>query len=110
MQHRAFLILPCFLLPLIGHSQVSTDRNYVHQSLIKKPGITSQSGVDALSSTAERLQQVSYFDGLGRPIQNVTIKGSQGAKDVVVPIEYDNYGREIKKFLPYADSGTTYGS
>nr|WP_315823288.1 DUF6443 domain-containing protein [Paraflavitalea speifideiaquila] len=25
-------------------------------------------------------------------------------------MEYDNYGREVKKFLPYVEDGTTYGS
>jgi hypothetical protein len=110
MRYKAILILHCVLLARAGYSQVSTDRNYVHQSAIKKPGITNQSQVDALSSAADRLQQVGYLDGLGRPIQNITIKGSQGTKDIVVAVEYDNYGREVKKFLPYVDSGTTYGS
>jgi RHS repeat-associated protein len=110
MRYILIVALYCFLSIQAGYGQVSTDRNYVHQSTIKKPGITTQAQVDALSSTADRLQQVGYVDGLGRPIQTVTIKGSQGTKDIVVPIEYDNYGREIKKFLPYVDDGTTYGS
>lgn len=110
MRYYVILILQCFLIIHAGYSQVSTDRNYVHKSDIKKPGITSQAQVDALSSAADRFQQVSYYDGLGRTIQAVSIKASQGTKDVVMPVEYDNYGREIKKFLPYVDDGTTYGS
>jgi RHS repeat-associated protein len=109
MRHCIQTILFCCLL-LDVSAQVSTNRNYVHTSQVKKPGITSQAQVDNLTLVTERVQQVSYFDGLGRPIQSVTIKGSQGQKDIVVPLEYDNYGREIKKFLPYVEDNATYGS
>jgi RHS repeat-associated protein len=110
MKYIIILVLWCLLLIQAGYSQVSAGRNYVHKSDIKKPGVASQAMVNTLSFPADRLQQVSYFDGLGRPIQNVTIKGSQGTKDIVVPLEYDNYGRETKKFLPYVDDSVTYGS
>jgi RHS repeat-associated protein len=110
MKYYIFLILQCFLIVNTGYAQVSTDRNYIHKSNIKKPGITTQTQVDALSSVQDRLQKVSYFDGVGRPLQDVIIKGSQGTKDIVVPIEYDNYGREVKRFLPYVEDNTTYGS
>ncbi|PWG77964.1 DUF6443 domain-containing protein, partial [Pararcticibacter amylolyticus] len=53
---------------------------------------------------------VRYFDGLGRPLQTVQVKGSgDGSKDIVVPNEYDAYSREAKKYLPYA-SGSNNGS
>ncbi|MCW3111466.1 MAG: repeat-associated core domain protein [Segetibacter sp.] len=91
------------LLTVKGYCQVSTDRNFVSKIDIKKPGITQQSQIDALTLIKDRQQQISYFDGLGRPIQTVVVQGSNGNKDVVTAIEYDNYGREIKKFLPYAD-------
>jgi RHS repeat-associated protein len=51
-------------------------------------------------------QSVTYFDGLGRPEQSVIKQGSLITEtnvkaDVVVPVEYDQYGREVKKYLPY---------
>jgi RHS repeat-associated protein len=53
-----------------------------------------------------------YFDGLGRPEQTVIKKGSltnaNGFGDVVTPIEYDAFGREAKKYLPYV-AGTIDG-
>jgi RHS repeat-associated protein len=110
MRYIFLVILHCLLFMQTGFGQVSADRNYVHQSDIKKPGIINQAMVDALTSPTDRMQRVSYFDGLGRPIQSIAIKGSQGTKDIVVPVEYDNYGRVIKKFLPYVDDETTYGS
>ncbi len=42
-----------------------------------------------------------FFDGLGRPIQTVSVQASPSKKDLVVPIKYDEFGREAKKYLPY---------
>lgn len=100
------ILLNCFLLA--AYSQ-STDRNFVSKSDIKQPGITTQSGVDALTITG-KIQQVGYFDGLGRPLQQVVVQGSPLGKDVITAIEYEN-GREVKKFLPYVDQNNgTAGS
>lgn len=111
MRYYIILILQSFLVISTAYGQVSTGRNYVHQSDITKPGVTTQAQVDALTAASDRTQQVSYFDGLGRPIQSVVIKGSNGSRDIIQPVEYDAYGREVKKFLPYTDlTGTVYGS
>jgi RHS repeat-associated protein len=103
MRRCKLILVGCCLLTVKSYSQLSTDRNFVSKNEIKKPGITTQSQADALSSVGDRLQQVGYFDGLGRTIQTVITRGSNGSKDIVSPVEYDNYGREVKKFLPYAD-------
>lgn len=43
------------------------------------------------------MQSVQYFDGLGRLEQTVQTKGSaDGRNDIVVPIAYDELGREVK--------------
>lgn len=40
------------------------------------------------------MQTVQYFDGLGMSLQTVQTKGNPGAdKDVVIPVEYDAFGR-----------------
>ncbi|MDR3714785.1 MAG: DUF6443 domain-containing protein, partial [Puia sp.] len=51
-----------------------------------------------------------YFDGLGRPLQTVSRQLSPGGspKDVVTPVVYDPFGRELTKYLPYtAQTGNT---
>lgn len=55
-----------------------------------------------------------YLDGLGRPLQTVVKHGSLETsshikKDVVSPVEYDAFGRESFKYLPFV-SGTADGS
>jgi RHS repeat-associated protein len=51
----------------------------------------------------------SYFDGLGRPEQTVVKKGSlsaSGNTDLVSTSVYDEYGREVAKYLPYVSSSS----
>jgi RHS repeat-associated protein len=91
-------------------AQVTDTRNNVVSNTITQPGITTQLQVDAVSADYKQ-QQVGYIDGLRRPLQTVLTQANPAKKDIVSPAEFDNYGREIKKFLPYADiSGITYGS
>ena len=47
---------------------------------------------------------VRYFDGLGRLKQEIGVKQSPNVKDIVRPVVYDEYGREYKKYLPFANS------
>ncbi|WP_207632917.1 DUF6443 domain-containing protein [Foetidibacter luteolus] len=92
------------------YGQLSSDRNYVSKTEIKQPGIQTQAAVDALAPLGKNLQ-VAYFDGLGRPLQQVIWRGNPNGKDIITPIEFDGYGRQVKQFLPYVDvAGTAYGS
>ncbi len=102
----------CILLLLIvfisayGYSQPSATQNYVMTSVVKTPGIVNEAMVQNLAIiTQGKSQSVVYLDGLGRPLQTVITKGSGGQKDIVMPVEYDQYGREVKKYLPYVDIG-----
>ena len=110
MKFRSFLyLLAAALWSLPAQAQISTGRNFVATTDVLMPGITTQAQVDTLT-VGRRLRTVKYFDGLGRPIQTVSMQTSPAGKDVVSPEEYDGFGREVKKFLPYVDAGTTYGS
>ncbi|MGB0522486.1 MAG: DUF6443 domain-containing protein [Flammeovirgaceae bacterium] len=51
-----------------------------------------------------------YFDGLGRSQQLVQKAFSPQGKDVVRFKQYDQFGREVKSYLPYADQLQTNGS
>jgi RHS repeat-associated protein len=86
----------------------SATQNYIVTSVPRVGGITDASGF-ANRSTCELMQTVQYFDGLGRPLQTVQVKGSTGLKDMVQPVAYDAFGREATKYLPYA-SPTSDGS
>ena len=51
-------------------------------------------------------QSTQYVDGLGRPLQTVSRQATPGEdpKDIVMPVIYDNLGREVFKYLPYGKS------
>lgn len=83
------------------------NQNYIVTSVprhegMKTVGATPNSGDFANRTACELMQTVQYFDGLGRPLQTVQIKGSTQGKDVVQPVAYDQFGREAQKYLPYA--------
>lgn len=85
---------------------LSQNQNYIVDNTIKVPGITNTSQLQGLS--ADELQQtVSYYDGLGRKMQVVQTQGSPSLKDIVTPTIYDNFGREVFKYLPFVAINTT---
>ncbi|PXX95021.1 hypothetical protein DF185_22685, partial [Marinifilum breve] len=47
------------------------------------------------------MHTVQYFDGLGRPDQSIQVGASPNKFDIVQPFDYDDFGREKKKYLPY---------
>ncbi|QDH80585.1 hypothetical protein FKX85_16675 [Echinicola soli] len=52
----------------------------------------------------------TYYDGLGRPMQEVRAGASASGHDIVRPIAYDGFGRPAKNHLPYAkDYGSSSG-
>ncbi len=71
------------------------SQNYILSRNYKQTG----AGADDVSKVDI---QVHYFDGLGRPSQTVSVGQSTSGSDLVVPNEYDAYGREPKQYLPYA--------
>ncbi|RKS01444.1 DUF6443 domain-containing protein [Flavobacterium sp. 102] len=48
-----------------------------------------------------------FFDGLGRPVQEIGHQLSNTGKDIVSHIEYDNFGKKTKEYLPYANSAAS---
>jgi len=71
-----------------------------------------QTNLDTLrSKTLKDVKQATqYIDGLGRPLQTVVMKGSMvtggSPVDLVNPVLYDDFGREMFKYLPFAANST----
>jgi hypothetical protein len=89
MKKIIYLLL---FLPLFGLGQ-TTIENYVKT--------TTYNG---LGATLPQVQ-ISYIDGLGRPMQQVVVGQSATGNNIVTPIAYDDFGRQVIDYLPYS-SGT----
>ncbi len=73
--------------------------------------IQSKTYLDYSGTTPTKSSEtVQYFDGLGRPKQIIGVKASPLGRDVVTPIEYDQFGRHTKDYLPIPQSGTQNGA
>lgn len=83
-----------------------SDENYVY-SRTYQDGMTSAAQIDRNS---EVLETVAYYDGLGRPMQQVAIKGSPTGKDIVTHLGYDDFGRADKEWLPYMATNGNLGT
>ncbi len=99
MRKQFYFIL---LLPALALGQ-STNQNYVKTTIYKEPTTASSPNPDVNVANV----QVSYFDGLGRPIQQVAHKQSNSGKDIVTHIEYDQFGRQTREYLPYVSTGAS---
>jgi RHS repeat-associated protein len=66
---------------------------------------SSEIAVSAPSRIVEEVKRTTQFvDGLGRAIQTVSWQASPTKKDLVQSQYYDEFGKEIYKFMPYVSS------
>ena len=83
----------------IGGQFSDINENYI---LTQQPQKEFTSAI-GLGDQRERdvSESIQYFDGLGRPLQNITIRMSPSHHDMIQPFAYDQFGRESIKYLPY---------
>ncbi|SEW36240.1 RHS repeat-associated core domain-containing protein [Chitinophaga sp. YR573] len=75
--------------------------NFVRTWEPSMPTADTNTVIATSRTVAEVRQSTQYFDGLGRPLQEVNKGISPSGRDVVTPFVYDAYGREQLKYLPY---------
>ncbi|WP_294300450.1 DUF6443 domain-containing protein, partial [uncultured Chryseobacterium sp.] len=99
------IVIPIGTILLSGfaQAQLTSTENYIQTRTYLEP-------VTSSSSTVKQTETVQYFDGLGRPKQIVNVKASPQGKDLVTPILYDGFGRQIMDYLPVPQQGTNNGA
>jgi hypothetical protein len=80
--------------------------NFVRENAVNVTGVTSTTQTTGLA-IGDRLQTTTYFDGLGRPLQKVDMKVTPASKDLTQAFEYDQYNREVTKYLPFPSAQNT---
>ena len=103
MKNRYITAAACLALCLLTECSLlyaqTGSMNYI-KTIELMAGVTTPEGVNGLPEDLKRTT-ISYFDGLGRPIQEVTVAKSPGRKDLVQHIEYDALGRNPRQYLPF---------
>ncbi|NQD71421.1 RHS repeat-associated core domain-containing protein [Sphingobacterium shayense] len=84
------------------------SQNYILTRTFRKAVKSGELGL--VRTIGEENQTVQYFDGLGRPVQTVELMASPTYRDIVQHMEYDGFGRESVKYLPYAEQASANGS
>ncbi len=86
----------------------SINQNYVVTTIPRIKGLIDDGTLKTARTDKAKVQvTIDYADGLGRSLQSVQWKASPLGNDIVFPKTYDAFGREVKKYLPYAPTGTT---
>jgi len=89
------------LFPVMAISQTTTE-NYIKNVTYK---VATATAIPAPTIT-QASQNVTYFDGLGRPIQQIAAQQSNSGKDIITHIKYDGFGRQVEEYLPFKSSNT----
>ncbi|HEU5292146.1 MAG TPA: DUF6443 domain-containing protein, partial [Cyclobacteriaceae bacterium] len=89
---------------ILRNSVEAQNLNYISTITLLKGGQdpSQLEDIDPVNFT----QSTTYYDGLGRPMQNVATQGSPTGLDIIQPIVYDMFGRESKKYLPFTSGNT----
>ncbi len=83
-----FIVLFSFFVISRAQTAPSIHENYIHSSIFLN------------EDKSERIETIEYMDGLGRPFQKIRIKAGNSGNDLVSHIEYDEFGRQAKDYLP----------
>ncbi|HEY8937438.1 MAG TPA: DUF6443 domain-containing protein, partial [Cyclobacteriaceae bacterium] len=91
---------PTFFLR--GNTQASTiptDKNFVRvETMLDK--VSTNTDASNLS-VDKKTTSYEYFDGLGRSVEKVNVKGSPSQNDIISYSVYDAFGRQPKQYMPY---------
>jgi RHS repeat-associated protein len=80
--------------------------NSVQLEIITQAGKQNEAQVDVLDEWGKQMS-ISYMDGLGRNVQNVSYRATSNHKDFVQPFAYNKYGQSDVNYLPYPNDVNT---
>jgi RHS repeat-associated protein len=78
--------------------------NYVTEQSMLVSGILDPANIPA--SITQKSVHTTYLSDLGRPMEEVQVKGSALQSDVIVPVVYDDLDRGYKQYLAVATPGS----
>jgi RHS repeat-associated protein len=91
------------LVEIASNSGISFSLSNNENSIVKRISRIAESAIS--DNAVNEMINVTYFDGLGRPVQTIQHGISPSFKDLVILQEYDGLGRESNTWLPALISG-----
>ena len=94
----------------VGFAQTST-KNYVKETTMRTPTLINSGGLGGAIGFLpnSNVNTITYYDGLGRPIQIIDQNSSpDNEKHIVTHIEYEKNIGQIKEYLPFTATGTSF--
>jgi RHS repeat-associated protein len=78
------------------------DRNYIITTTPK----VAVTNIQNITQAKDVVVNITYFDDLGKPNQQIANQQSNTGKDIITHIKYDNYNRQEQEFLPFASTSS----
>nr|WP_321232926.1 DUF6443 domain-containing protein [uncultured Psychroserpens sp.] len=99
----AFVLVSALVL-----AQTATE-NYVKTTTykVKTDDGLNQKGTTVLLTDDNKIETITYLDGLGRPKQSIAKQAGGNKENIVTPFMYDILGRQVKEYLPTYNTLTT---
>ena len=97
--------LAAILVSSFALAQTTTE-NYIKSTSyqVETQNGTTNANSQATLTNTDKIESVTYFDGLGRPLQSIGIRAGGNSEDIITHIDYDAFGRQDKDYLPYSAS------
>ncbi|MCD2257593.1 DUF6443 domain-containing protein [Psychroserpens luteolus] len=92
-----------------GYILSENEYYYGLPSYVKTTGFKVETTTGTVNSD-QKMESITYLDGLGRPIQAITKQAGGNKQDIMVPSVYDDFGRQTMEYLPYANPNQVVGT
>ncbi|CAM1356395.1 DUF6443 domain-containing protein [Tenacibaculum halocynthiae] len=83
--------------------------NLSNENYVLTRSFQTETKTGTVSNREDVVEQITYFDGLGRAKQSIAIQQSPTKEDIVTHIAYDELGRQNEEYLPYAVTSNNGG-
>ena len=83
--------------------------NLSNENYVLSRSFQTETKTGTVSNREDVVEQITYFDGLGRAKQSIAIQQSPTKEDIVTHITYDELGRQNEEYLPYAVTSNNGG-
>lgn len=103
---KKLILIAIIALPALLNGQTTTE-NYIKSTNYKVP-ITYGDQSSVLDE--DKIETVSYYDGLGRPIESIVQRAGGQGQGLVQITDYDELGRMSKNYLPMRRSEANGGN